>query len=137
MAMNVGFARDGEPVAEINTTPLIDVMLVLLVMLIITLPQQPHAVKLDTPVPCEVCEPPLDLPDPISIAVGMDGVVTWNGAAVSASDIQQRFAVEALKSAQPELHIEANRRAKYGMVAHVLAAAQRAGMKRMGIVGVG
>ncbi len=137
MAMNVGMARDGEPVCEINTTPLIDVMLVLLVMLIITLPQQPHAVKLDTPVPCEACAETEDRPDPISVAVDLEGVITWNGAVVKPADLQPRLALEALKSAQPELHIQANRRAKYGMVAHVLAAAHRAGMKRMGIVAVG
>lgn len=137
MAMNVGFARDGEPVCEINTTPLIDVMLVLLVMLIITLPPQRHAVKLDTPIPCNDCAPPKHPVPPISVVVEADGGIWWNGEAVSRGELQKRFALEATKDAQAELHIQVNRFAKYGSVAHVLAAAQRVGIRRMGIVGMG
>ena len=137
MAMNVGFARDGEPVAEINTTPLIDVMLVLLVMLIITLPQQKHAVNLDTPVPCEACAPPENPVPPINVVVEADGGIWWNGEAVSRGELQNRFAIEATKTAQAELHIQVNRFARYGAVAHVMAAAQRVGIWRMGILGMG
>ena len=137
MAMNVGFARDGEPVAEINTTPLIDVMLVLLVMLIITLPQQRHGVNLDTPIPCSDCAPPKDPVPPINVVVEADGGIWWNGEAVSRDQLQTRFASEAKKAAQAELHIQVNRFAKYGSVAHVMAAAQRVGIRRMGIVGMG
>ena len=134
MAMNVGEAREGEPMSEINTTPLIDVMLVLLIMLIVTLPPQRHAVKLDTPLPCEGCPQPDGRPEPVTVAVDFNGAITWNGAAVSRAELRQRFAVEAARAEQPELHIRPDREAPYGDVAHVMAAAQREGMKRMGIV---
>ena len=137
MAINVGFARDGEPLCEINTTPLIDVMLVLLVMLIITLPQQRHAVELDTPVPCETCEPPEMKRETIRIAIAHDGLIIWNGEAVDRAQLRMRLAAEATKGEQPELRIEVSRFAKYGAVAHVMAAAQREGVTRMGIVSVG
>ena len=134
MAMNVGEAREGEPMSEINTTPLIDVMLVLLIMLIVTLPPQRHAVKLDTPLPCKDC-PPIDgLPDPVTVSVDFNGAILWNGAIVSRAELQQRFAIEARKVIQPELHIRPDRDAQYGVVAHVMAAAQREGITRMGIV---
>jgi biopolymer transport protein ExbD len=134
MAMNVGAARDGEPVSEINTTPLIDVMLVLLIMLIITLPPQRHAVELDTPIPCPDCEWKDDLPDPVSIAVDLDGSISWNGVGISRTELRQRFAAEARRAIQPEIHIAPHRRARYGVIAHVMAAAQREGLTRMGIV---
>lgn len=137
MAMNVGFARDGEPVSEINTTPLIDVMLVLLVMLIITLPPQRHAVKLDTPVPCDTCLAPEETRETIRVAIERDGVILWNGVPVNRADLRRRLALEGKKADQPELHIEVSRFAKYGAVAHVMATAQREGVTRMGIVGVG
>lgn len=137
MAMNVGFARDGEPVCEINTTPLIDVMLVLLVMLIITLPQQRHAVELDTPVPCDPCDQPVTERETIRVAITHEGIILWNGEQVSRVGLQTRLAAEAKKPEQPELHIEVSRYAQYGAVAHVMAAAQREGVTRMGIVSVG
>jgi biopolymer transport protein ExbD len=137
MAINVGAARDGEPVAEINTTPLIDVMLVLLVMLIITLPQQKHAVKLDTPIPCDPCEQPPPRPEAIRVTIEGDGLILWNGEAVNRAALRARLAAEAKRSEQAELHIEVSRYAKYGAVAHVMAAAQREGVTRMGIVSVG
>jgi biopolymer transport protein ExbD len=131
MAMNVGAASDGEPISEINTTPLIDVMLVLLIMLIVTLPPQRHAV----PIPCKSCPPPIDdQPKPISVAIDYRGAITWNGAEITRADLDARFAAEARKSQQAELHIQADRDAAYGVVAHVMAAAQRQGIKRMGVV---
>ncbi len=133
MAMNVGFARDGEPVSEINTTPLIDVMLVLLVMLIITLPPQRHAVKLDTRVPCDACMPPEEQAETNRVTIAHDGVLLWNGTPVNRAELRRRLAAEALKPVQPELQIEVSRFAKYGMVAHVMSAAQREGVTRMGV----
>lgn len=138
MAMNVGEAREGEPVSEINTTPLIDVMLVLLIMLIVALPAQRHAVQLDTPIPCKVdCPEPLAPPDPIRVAVDYTGAISWNGAPVSRVELQQRFAAESRRTVQAELHIQADPDAEYGVLAHVMAAAQREGIKKMGIVGGG
>lgn len=135
MAMQAGALREGEPVSEINTTPLIDVMLVLLIMLIVTLPPQRHAVKLDTPVPCPDCAEIPDTPEPVRIRVDFDGSIMWNGEVVSRAGLDQRLSVEAKRAMQPELHIEPHRLAKYGVVAHVMAAAQRLGMTRMGIIG--
>jgi biopolymer transport protein ExbD len=135
MAMNVGETREGAPVSEINTTPLIDVMLVLLVMLIISLPPQRHAVKLDTPLPCRDCEKDVIDPKPVRIAVDFDGRLTWNGVEISRAELDRRLAVEARRAIQPEIHIEPSRIAKYGDVAHVMAAAQRNRLMRMGVVG--
>ena len=109
MAMNVGDPREGEPVSEINTTPLIDVMLVLLVMLIITLPPQRHAVKMDTPLPCKDCEQDPETPDRVRIAVDFDGRITWNGVEVSRAELDQRLAVEGRRAIQPEIQIAPNR----------------------------
>jgi len=134
MAMNVGETREGEPVSEINTTPLIDVMLVLLIMLIVTLPPQRHAVKLDTPLPCKTCEPPTNQPQPVTVAIDYTGAISWNGTPVSRAELARRFAAEARRELQPELHIQPDRDAAYGVVAHVMAAAQREGIRRMGVV---
>lgn len=134
MAMHVGERREGEPVSEINTTPLIDVLLVLLVMLIIALPPQRHAVKIDTPRPCADCSQDR-APEPIRIAVDFDGRITWNAAEVSRAELDARLAVEARRPIQPEIQIAPDRIARYGDVAHVMAAVQRHKLQRMGIVG--
>ena len=96
MAMNVGDAREGEPVSEINTTPLIDVMLVLLIMMIVTLPPQRHAVKLETPLPCPDCILPDHQLRPVTISVAFDGGISWNGEPVQREELRQRLAAEAL-----------------------------------------
>ncbi len=137
MAMAVGERQEGEPLSEINTTPLIDVMLVLLIMLIVTLPPQRHAVKLDTPLPPppDAPPPPPDMPDPIRIMVDFDGSILWNGSIVTRNQLDQNLKIEASRAIQPEIHIEPHRLAKYGVVAHVMAAAQRNGLKKMGVIG--
>ncbi len=137
MAMAVGPAAEGEPLSEINTTPLIDVMLVLLIMLIVTLPPQRHAVKLDTPLPPppDAPPPPPDLPDPIRIMVDFDGSILWNGVMVNRNQLDRNLKTEAAQAVQPEIHIEPHRLAKYGVVAHVMAAAQRNGLTKMGVIG--
>lgn len=135
MAINVGGSREGEPMSEINTTPLIDVMLVLLIMLIVTLPPQRHAVKLDTPIPCPDCVPPDTQPDPVRIAIAFDGVISWNGSPIRRDELSSRFAAEARKSMPAEIHILPDGRAPYADVAHVMASAQREGIRKMGVVG--
>ncbi|MFT3724073.1 MAG: biopolymer transporter ExbD [Hyphomonadaceae bacterium] len=137
MAMAVGERQEGEPLSEINTTPLIDVMLVLLIMLIVTLPPQRHAVKLDTPLPPppDAPPPPPDLPDPVRIMVDFDGSILWNGSIVTRNQLDTNLKIEASRAIQPEIHIEPHRLAKYGVVAHVMAAAQRNGLKKMGVIG--
>ena len=131
MAMAVGEREEGEPLSEINTTPLIDVMLVLLIMMIVTLPPQRHAVKLDTPLP----PPPDDMPDPIRIMIGFDNQISWMGEIVDRNSLDARMKIEAGRAMQPEIHIEPDRQAQYGVVAHVMAAAQRNGLKKMGVIG--
>jgi biopolymer transport protein ExbD len=134
MAMSVGGSDAGEPMMDINTTPLIDVMLVLLIMFIITLPVMTHAVKLDMP----QSKPPTDQPiltEPIQLEIDWDGTVIWNGTPVQLPALEGYFRVEAAKNPQPELHVRPNRRANYDTVAKVLALAQRNNMQRIGFVG--
>ncbi len=137
MSMSVGEQAEGEPLSEINTTPLIDVMLVLLIMLIVTLPPQRHAVSLDTPLPPPPNQPPPpeDLPEPVRIMIGFDNSINWMGTPVSRAQLDTNLKTEAGRNVQPEIHIEPDREAQYGVVAHVMAAAQRNGLKKMGVVG--
>jgi biopolymer transport protein ExbD len=135
MAMSVGGGGEGEPMMEINTTPLIDVMLVLLIMFIITLPVMSHAVKLDMPRPSQSPPPPDEIIEPIRLDIDWDGSIIWNGQLVPLSQLEPYFQNEALKKPQPELHVRPDRRANYDTVAKVLALAQRSGMQRIGFVG--
>jgi len=134
MAMSVGGGGDDEPMMDINTTPLIDVMLVLLIMFIITLPVMTHAVKLDMP-QAKNTPPPEQVIEPIQLEVDWDGTVIWNGTPVQLAALEGYFRVEAAKNPQPEVHVRPNRRAPYDTVAKVLALAQRNGMQRIGFVG--
>ncbi|MBV8519668.1 MAG: biopolymer transporter ExbD [Acidobacteria bacterium] len=132
MSMQVGGA--GEEMCDINTTPLIDVMLVLLVTLIITLPIMTHAVKLDMPQNQNQPPPPTP-PEVIDLEIDFDGTVVWNGTPVPSMDtLEGFFHTEAAKDPQPEIHLRPDRRAKYDIVARVLAAAQRNRMKKIGFV---
>ena len=137
MAMAVGETAEGEPMVDINTTPLIDVMLVLLIMLIVTLPPQRHAVKLDTPLPPppNAPPPPEVAPDPIRIMIDFNGSINWMGQPVTRSQLAANLKIESERSIQPEIHIEPDRNAKYGVVAHVMASVQRNGLKKMGVIG--
>ena len=137
MGMNVGSGsdtRDPDVMIDINTTPLIDVMLVLLVMLIITIPIQLHSVNLNMPVGRP--PPPLVKPEVVKIDIDPRSVIYWNG-----EEVADRVALEAkLKAAeaqavQPELHLRPDRAAKYDVVAGVMASAQRIGLTKIGIVG--
>jgi biopolymer transport protein ExbD len=135
MSMSVGGSED-EPMMDINTTPLIDVMLVLLIMFIITIPIMTHAVKLDMPRPKDA---PQNLipPEVIDLEIDFDGTILWNGNTVGDfATLEGYFKVEAAKEPQPELHINANKRAKYDNVARVLALAQRNDVRKIGFVGM-
>ena len=136
MAMSVGTGSEDGAMCDINTTPLIDVMLVLLIMFIITIPIMTHAVKLD--MPQANTPPPQDSrPEVIDLEVDFDGTVVWNGTVVpSIQTLEQYFRSESGKEPQPEIHLRPDRRAKYGTVAAVLAAAQRNRMKKIGFVNV-
>jgi biopolymer transport protein ExbD len=133
--MSVGPSQDA--MCDINTTPLIDVMLVLLVTLIVSLPVMTHAVKLDMPNVNNPPPPPDQQPEVINLEIDGDGTVVWNGSPVaSLEQLQGYFATETTKDPQPEIHLRPDRRAKYDVVAKVLAAAQRNHMKKIGFVNV-
>jgi biopolymer transport protein ExbD len=133
MGMSIGGGED-EPMMDINTTPLIDILLVLLIMFIITIPVMTHAVKLDMPRATNA--PSLADPVIISLEIDFDGTVLWNGTAVTEFDtLDAYFRREAGKDPQPELHIRPNKRVNYDVVARVLASAQRNGMRKIGFVG--
>jgi len=136
MGMNVAQGRSGDPdvMIDINTTPLIDVMLVLLVMLIITIPIQLHSVNLNMPTGAP---PPTQVkPEVVKIDIDPTSVVYWQGEPVaSGEDLHDKLRAVATAEPQPELHIRPDRAAKYEVVASVLAAAQRLGVTRLGIIG--
>jgi biopolymer transport protein ExbD len=136
MAMNVGSGGEDEPMMDINTTPLIDVMLVLLIMFIINLPDITHAVKLDMP-RANSAPPQVDNPvEPIRLDIDWDGAIIWDGQQVSSLDtLEGYFRNAAGQEPQRELHVRPDRRANYDTVAKVLAIAQRNGMQRIGFVG--
>src|SRR5487761_2556046 len=125
MAMNLG--DSGGAMAEINMTPLIDVMLVLLIIFIITIPVMTNAVKIDNPLP----PPP---PPVINVSIDFDGTLMWNGTAVDRPTMQNYISQEAGKDPQPEVHITVDKFAKYDVVAKTLADLQSRGMKKIGFV---
>jgi biopolymer transport protein ExbD len=133
MALTLAGSR-AEPFSEMNTTPLIDVMLVLLIMFIITIPVMTHAVKLDLP-QVRPDSPPLTPPQVIDLEIDSDGAIVWNGTVVpSLQSLEAYFRAESGREPQPEIHLRPDRRARYDVVAVVLASAQRNHMKRIGFV---
>ncbi|WP_129777876.1 ExbD/TolR family protein [Peristeroidobacter soli] len=132
MAMSISAGGTNEPMVEMNTTPLIDVMLVLLIMFIITLPVMNHNIRLDMP----ISDGGRTQPEVIKLAIESDGTMVWNGTVIeSLAQLEHLFRAEAAKPNQPELHVRPDKRAKYDQVAHVLGSAQRNGMKRIGFEG--
>jgi biopolymer transport protein ExbD len=136
MAMNVGAGtEEGEVMVDINTTPLIDVMLVLLIMFIITIPIQTHAVKMNMPVPNPNAVPPKP-PVIIRIDVDFDGQIGWNGEIVAdRATLESRLAQVAAEPDQPEVHLRPNKLVQYETVAMIMASAQRLGVTKIGLVG--
>ena len=136
MSMNVGSgdSREPEVMMDINTTPLIDVMLVLLVMLIITIPIQLHSVNLNLPTGNP--PPPIVKPEVLKIDIDATGVIYFNGEVVpDRADVETRLKAAAEQAVQPELHLRPDKSAKYDIVAMVMASAQRLGLTKIGIVG--
>jgi biopolymer transport protein ExbD len=142
MGMNVGGgSEDGEVMVDINTTPLIDVMLVLLIMFIITIPVQTHAVKMNMPVPNNSAPPPKP-PTIVRIDVDFDGTISWStgeGSEIIPSgdraSIESHLAGVAALADQPEVHLRPNKLVTYKHVALIMATAQRLGVTKIGIVG--
>ena len=137
MSMNVGSGSgsgDGDVIMDINTTPLIDVMLVLLVMLIVTIPIQLHSVNLNLPTGNP--PPPIVKPEIMKVDVDPTGAVYINGDRMAdRAAVEERFEAAAAQAPQPELHLRPDKLAKYEIVAGVMASAQRIGLTRIGIVG--
>ena len=135
MSMQVG-SSGGEdaPMIEMNMTPLIDVMLVLLIMFIITIPIQTHAVKMNMPIPTTA--PPKDPRPPIRVDVDFDGTIGWNGEIINdRATLESRLQQVAAEPDQPEVHLRPNKLVTYKVVAMILASAQRLGVTKIGIVG--
>jgi biopolymer transport protein ExbD len=132
MAMSLGGAED-EYNTTINVIPLVDIMLVLLIIFIITLPVMTHAVKIDLPRATDA-PPPEVVVEPINIEVQFDGSVLWNGGVVSSADLRSYVASAAKQEPQPEVHIMVDKRAKYDYASNVLFAVQRGGLKKIGFV---
>ena len=136
MSMSVGgSSSSGEPeiMADMNTTPLIDVMLVLLVMLIITIPIQLHAVNMNMP----IGNPPPKLVEPEVVKLDIDekSQIYWNAVIVTKAELELKMTEAVAKADQPEVHFRPNKLAKYDVVATVLAASARIGLTKIGIVG--
>jgi biopolymer transport protein ExbD len=130
MAMTAGGSA-GQPYSEINMTPLIDVMLVLLIIFIITLPSQTHAIKIDNPLQNTEEH---RTPEVIDLQIDFDGTLLWNKTAVDRATMQGYITSDALKSPQPEVHITVDKFANYQIVAQTLADLQHRGLKKIGFV---
>jgi biopolymer transport protein ExbD len=122
---------DAQAYADINMTPLIDVMLVLLIIFIITIPVQTDAVKIDNPSPAQ---PPMLARDVIDLSIDFDGTLFWNQQPLERKALQELIGQAAGRSPQPEVHIRVDRYAKYAIVAQTLADLQRRGLKMIGFV---
>jgi biopolymer transport protein ExbD len=132
MAFGGGLDDSDDVVSEINMTPLVDVMLVLLIIFIITVPVLTHAVKLD--LPRVQNEPNIVKPQTITLAVTRDGLVHWDDMLMSQEDLQRRLREAALQQPQPEVHIRGDREVEYEDVMKVMAAVQRAGILKLGFI---
>ena len=131
MAMTAG-GNAGQSYSDINMTPLIDVMLVLLIIFIITLPSQTHAIKINNPSPQP--EASMTRPEVIDLQIDFDGTLLWNQTAVDRSTMQDYVTAAAKKSPQPEVHITVDKFANYQTVAQALADLQRLGLQKIGFV---
>ena len=133
MAMSAG-RDDGEPMMEMNTTPLIDVMLVLLIMFIITIPPQTHAVKVDLPQDPKNNPPPIK-PDQNTVSIDPAGAVSWNGAPVTQVTLAQYLEATKAIQPEPELHFQPDPKSRYEKVDQTLATVKRSGIHKLGFIG--
>jgi biopolymer transport protein ExbD len=133
MSMQVGEGSSDDVMIDINTTPLIDVMLVLIIMLIITIPIQTHAVKMNMPIAPSA--PPPTPPQIVRIDIDFDGTIGWNGVVVEKQELIDKLAQVAQQPDQPEVHLRPNKLVTYKVVAMVMANAQRLGVTKIGLIG--
>ncbi|AVA36374.1 biopolymer transport protein ExbD [Cupriavidus metallidurans] len=132
MAFGTLDGDDDEVMSEINMTPLVDVMLVLLIIFIITIPVINHAVKID--LPRATNQPNDSKPQSINVSIDAQGKVFWNQQEVDDATLDQRISEAALQQPQPELHLRADREVRYERVAQVMAAAQHGGLGKIGFI---
>jgi biopolymer transport protein ExbD len=130
MAMALS-SNEGKSYSDINMTPLIDVMLVLLIIFIITIPSQTHAVKIDNP---SRSPPPSTPSEVIDLSIDFDGTLLWNKKPVDRTTMQSYISQEATNNPQPEVHITVDKFSKYEIVAQTLADLQHRGLKKIGFV---
>ncbi len=138
MSFSVGGGGDDEAMVNMNLVPLIDVMLVLLILFIVTIPIQTHAVKLDMPTPNAEPPPQTEAAIVVDLVVDFDGTVVWNGSPVpNRATLRAFLETVGVQDPQPEIHLRPNRLARYETVAQVLADAQSLGVEKIGFVGTG
>jgi biopolymer transport protein ExbD len=134
MAMSGG-QEDGDPMMEMNMTPLIDVLLVLLIMFIITIPIQTHAVKVDLPVNDPNQKTPPIEPDKNKVSIDAAGTISWNGAPVDEVTLRQYLDTTAAMNPEPELHFQPDPKARYEVVDRTLAVIKRSNISKLGFIG--
>ncbi len=134
MAMSGG-SEDGEPMMDMNMTPLIDVLLVLLIMFIITIPIQTHAVKVDLPVNDPRQQRPPIEPEKNKVSIDPAGVISWNGAPVDEITLRQYLDTSSAMNPEPELHFQPDRAARYEVVDRTLAVIKRSAVSKLGFIG--
>jgi biopolymer transport protein ExbD len=130
-----GFGGDNhhtQPMAEINTTPMVDVMLVLLVIFIVTAPLLTHAVKID--LPQAASQTNQEKPDTVTLSINAEGKLFWNDTPFADAELASRLTTEAQKTPQPELHLRADKTTNYQQLAMVMSAAQSVGIEKLGFV---
>ncbi|MBT0959826.1 ExbD/TolR family protein [Denitromonas iodatirespirans] len=129
-----GFDNSGQnaPMSEINTTPLVDVMLVLLIIFMITAPLLTHSVKIDLPTASSA--PTVETPDTITVSLNAEGQLFWNNDPIDKATLDLRLADAATQQPQPELHLRADQETRYAAIAELMAAARQAGVQKLGFV---
>ena len=132
MAFGGGLENEDEVMSEINVTPMVDVMLVLLIIFILTVPVLTHTVTLE--LPRAQNQPNLIEPGTVTIAIARDGTISWDGETLSEATLDARLLSLAGKESQPEIQIRGDAHAEYGSVVRAMAAAQRAGIKKLGFI---
>ena len=132
MAFGVFDRADDQPMAEINTTPLVDVMLVLLVIFMVTAPLFTHAVRID--LPQARSQPAVEKPDTVAVSIDAAGGLRWNEDSIEKAELSRRLARAAAGTPQPEVHLRAHRDTRYQTIADVMSEAQRAGIRKLGFV---
>lgn len=121
-----------QPMSEINVTPLVDVMLVLLVIFIVTAPLLTHAVRID--LPQAAAQPSPRKPDIVTLAIDNGGRLYWNREALTLAELRERLAQAAAQQPQPDIHLHADRETRYQQLAELMAAVQNAGLRKLGFI---